>query len=285
MKHLLLLTILLLPFGLFAQQQFEDVVYLNNGSVYRGVIIEQVPGVSLKIQIMGGSIVAVAMNDVAKLTKETPFGDVTTAPPMKDEPAERVKTPFTPRLKGYFFQGQLLLEAGQLGMRVVNGYKFGRFGHVGIGVGVDGAVGSPFNRVLNDLDMGSMAGAYFPLYVYYAGDILNSRVTPFYAIEAGYAALGPQTGLYADDYYEYGGYSYQTSQVVSGGAMGSVGIGVRFNTRRRVNFSLLLNANFKNMTYEENFYLYDDIDGIYESYGTRKNATLLMMGMRFGIGF
>lgn len=30
---------------LFAQQNFQDVVYLKNGSVIRGVIVEQVPNV------------------------------------------------------------------------------------------------------------------------------------------------------------------------------------------------------------------------------------------------
>ena len=289
MKKLILLVAILLPFGLCAQQQLEDVVYLKDGSIYRGVIIEQVPNESLKIQIMGGSIIAVPMTNVSKMTKEVPFNDlVTTAPVSVGQPAERVKLPFSPRLKGYFFQSQLLLEAGQLGLRVVNGYKFGRFGHVGIGVGFDGVVGSPFNNLINDLSTSSLSGLYLPLYVYHAGDILKTKITPFYAVEAGYAFIGPNSfGMPAYDVYEDNGfgYSYSATQLVSGGAMGSVGVGVRFNTRRRINFSLLMNLNFKNVTYEENYYLYDDVNGYYDSYGTRSNATLLMMGLRFGIGF
>jgi len=289
MKKLILLFAVLLPFGLFAQQQTEDVVYLKDGSIYRGVIIEEVPNESLKIQIMGGSVIAVSMTNVSKMTKEAPYGQMAMSSPIMKEKVERVKVPFEARTKGYFFQGQLMLEAGQLGFRVVNGYKFGRFGHLGIGVGLDGVVGSPFNNALNDLSPTALSGAYLPIYVYYAGDILKSKITPFYAIEAGYAHPGPQSGMQPTDDYIYEdmgyGYSYGTSEVVGGGAMGSVGIGVRFNTRRRINFSLLMNLNFKNVTYEENYYLYDDVNGYYDSYGTRSNATLLMMGLRFGIGF
>jgi len=43
----------------FAQQQLEDVIYLKDGSIYRGVIIEEVPGQNRKIRIMGGSVVSV----------------------------------------------------------------------------------------------------------------------------------------------------------------------------------------------------------------------------------
>ena len=48
----------------------EDVVYLKNGNLYRGMIIEQVPNVSLKIETIGGNVFAVNIADVAKITKE-----------------------------------------------------------------------------------------------------------------------------------------------------------------------------------------------------------------------
>ena len=287
MKKLILLFATFLPLGLLAQQYLEDVIYLKDGSVYRGVIIEQVPNESMKIQIMGGSVIAVLVGNVSRMTKEVPFNEMVTTAPGYDKP-QRIKLPFEPRLKGYFFQSQLLLEAGQLGVRIVNGYKFGRLGHLGIGIGLDGAMGSPFNNILNELNTNDLSGAFLPLYVYYAGDILDRKITPFYAIEAGYAAVGPNSnGMDVNDLYEDNGfgYSYGTTEVVSGGVMGSVGFGVRFNTRRRINFSLLMNINFKNVTYEENYYIYDDLNGYYDSYGTRNNATLLMAGLRFGIGF
>jgi hypothetical protein len=46
------------------------VVYLKNGSVIRGMIIEQTPNVSLKIQTKDGSIFVYKMEEVSKMTKE-----------------------------------------------------------------------------------------------------------------------------------------------------------------------------------------------------------------------
>lgn len=51
-------------------QSLQEIVYLKNGSVIKGVIIEQIPGVSLKIQTNDGSIFAYQMADVEKITKE-----------------------------------------------------------------------------------------------------------------------------------------------------------------------------------------------------------------------
>ena len=51
-------------------QHYEDVVYLKNGSIIRGVIIEQIPGNSLKIQTPGGSVFVYKMSEVLKIAKE-----------------------------------------------------------------------------------------------------------------------------------------------------------------------------------------------------------------------
>ena len=53
-----------------AQANLQDVVYLKNGSVVRGTIIEQVPGVSLKLQTNDGNIFVYSIADVEKMTKE-----------------------------------------------------------------------------------------------------------------------------------------------------------------------------------------------------------------------
>lgn len=275
----------LLTAGIVQAQQMEDVIYLKDGSIYRGMIIEQVPNQSLKIQIMGGSVIAISINDVSKMTKESAYttapNDHTESARMSQAPKQpREKKPFEMRRKGYFFQGQIMAESLQGGMRVVNGYKFGRFGYLGIGVGFDGVVGSPVNSRLNGLGTNDLSGVYLPLYLFYAGDILTKRITPFYTIEAGYAHPANVFGSKVEDFG--GGSTY----VEGGGAMGGVGLGVRFNTNRRVNFCLLLNANFKNVRYSEYYYLYDEYYGTYDYYESGVlNATLLHWGIRFGIGF
>lgn len=70
MKKLLLLTFLFcISLTVFAQQ--NEAVYLKNGSVIKGTIIEQIPNESLKIETSDGSIFVYKMEEVAKITKET----------------------------------------------------------------------------------------------------------------------------------------------------------------------------------------------------------------------
>jgi len=58
---------------LFAQQT-EDVVYLKNGDIVWGTIVEQIPGESLKIQTADGSVFVYAMNEISKIVRESVMG-------------------------------------------------------------------------------------------------------------------------------------------------------------------------------------------------------------------
>ena len=68
-KLLLVLTLLLSISTYVAAQNYTEVVYLKNGSIIKGVIIEQVPNVSLKIKTGDGSLIICQMSDVTKITK------------------------------------------------------------------------------------------------------------------------------------------------------------------------------------------------------------------------
>ena len=64
----------LLGLALFAAsiagQVLSDVVYLKNGSVVKGTIVEQTPGESILIQTRDGSTWRFTMDEVSRLTKE-----------------------------------------------------------------------------------------------------------------------------------------------------------------------------------------------------------------------
>ena len=51
-------------------QQMQDVIYLKNGTVIHGTIIEQIPGVSMKIQTKDGNIFVFKTEEIEKITKE-----------------------------------------------------------------------------------------------------------------------------------------------------------------------------------------------------------------------
>ena len=54
----------------FSQQVYEEVVYLKNGSIITGTILEQVPDVSVKIQTKDGNIFVYKMEEIDRITKE-----------------------------------------------------------------------------------------------------------------------------------------------------------------------------------------------------------------------
>ena len=76
MRYCILMVGCFMAIGLLteaeAQQFAEDVVYLKNGSVVRGIIVEQIPNETLKIRTQGGSEFVFKMSDVLKITKELP---------------------------------------------------------------------------------------------------------------------------------------------------------------------------------------------------------------------
>ena len=63
------IPILFLLYSVGLSQQYEDVVYLKDGSVIRGLIIEQVPNKSIKIK-SGKNIFVYQMDEIEKLAKE-----------------------------------------------------------------------------------------------------------------------------------------------------------------------------------------------------------------------
>ena len=73
--HLIIILFLaILPFNdAIAKSNYdkmEDVVYLRNGSIIRGLIIERVINTSLKMQTKDGSVFVYPINEVEKITKE-----------------------------------------------------------------------------------------------------------------------------------------------------------------------------------------------------------------------
>lgn len=56
----------------FAQEQWQDVVYLKNGSIIKGIIIEQVPNVSITLMTQDGNKFVFEIDDIEKITKLVP---------------------------------------------------------------------------------------------------------------------------------------------------------------------------------------------------------------------
>ena len=124
-KLFVLFAILVSGFAIFAQSEMRDVVYLKNGSVVKGTIIEQVIGESLRIDTPDGSIFFYEMNEIEKIVKEkvaTPETKVETpetkvATNQNSMPVQNNNYVYMPPRKSTFgagFLSFLIPGAGQL---------------------------------------------------------------------------------------------------------------------------------------------------------------------------
>lgn len=120
-KLLFVLIVLLFPGIIVAQTAMEDVVYLNDGNVLRGKLLERNEGESLKIKISGGSIFFILMDEVDEIKREEAY------------------RPKHYKLKGYVnYTGVERLSGEQdsdaTRFQMVNGYQFTPRFSAGIGI-------------------------------------------------------------------------------------------------------------------------------------------------------
>lgn len=290
-KYLWLILILCcLPILSNAQEVREDVVYLKNGSVYRGMIVEEVFNVSLTIEDANRINHKVDLSEVARITKEfktttvkkdsaastisnTPtFPDLPRGSPMSR--VHREKPPFIYPARTAMFQTEIGAGFLNIGVRFTAGYRFGQFGILGAGAGFYG-----FDQGISRDYAGDeqFKGWYFPLYLYYSGDILRKRVTPFYALEAGYAFHYTANVNYLSVSLDNPKYENK------GGATGAVSFGVCLYSRRRVSASWALNLDIQQM--QNKYSNYSNSGGQNVSVSYSAATVMFMPGIKIALGF
>ena len=122
-----------------AQGNMKDVVHLKNGGVVKGLIIEQVPGQSIKIQTADGSIFVYQMKDIEKMTKEA-------SNTLNNGTGAQVKNPTAAWALSFFIPGAGQIYNEQVGKGIAMLLAYPVVVGVGIGLaeatdGVSGLVG------------------------------------------------------------------------------------------------------------------------------------------------
>lgn len=181
-KILIILGVLFVCLTSVLGQELLEVLYLKDGSIIRGVIIEQIPDKSIKIQTNEGNIFAYPMQNVLKITKEYPNLD--------NKWSHRKK---------FSFKKQFAAKPGYAGFVEIGG---------GIGISPSGGfvnlTTSHGYQIIPQLFTGIGAGAHFdigntlislPVFADIRYNILNSNITPFIGVKVGYSLLDVQ-GVY-----------------------------------------------------------------------------------------
>ncbi|RMG75893.1 MAG: hypothetical protein D6722_00245 [Bacteroidetes bacterium] len=199
----------------------QDVIYLHNGSVIRGKILQQTPGDSVTIQILPGRILTFSTREVEAITMEEDF----------EEKAliqyRRTRRPVVMKSTGLYHRFSVGLGLGQ-----------GRWGVQG-----NGSLGYHIGYIVKPrLRVGLASGFDFynggvitPVMAEAQADLVFKKVTPVARVQLGYG-FGISSGW--------------ANEVFRGGPVGQVALGFRFRTRTR--FEWMLTGGFKaQQTYQE----------------------------------
>lgn len=206
-KHILFLIALLWA-TLSVAQQYEEVIYLKNGSRIKGKVIETTPE-QVKIEIYDGSVFVYKSDEIEKVIKE-----ITNA---KIKPLH-IKPIFNWETRGYrpigytwfieteYTSGKNFIRPEYLGLGTTHGYQFNPYLFVGAGAEFQAALSVAWGNYEtpegkpNDINNGNkkiesvlidteVAGAEFGAAIY--GNIraflFDNKYSPYFDLRIGYS--------------------------------------------------------------------------------------------------
>jgi hypothetical protein len=176
MKQLFILfSFLFLSAFCYAQSYNGDIVYLKNGSIIRGVVIELTPNQSLKIKTADGSIFVYNISDVEKIVKE----ELAIKPKVYDNVGVISLRGYKGFVDvGYTFAGE---DENRIEVSTSHGYQFNNHVFLGAGVAYHDYYDYEYYAI--------------PIYANFRANFIKKKVTPFVDVRSGYS-FGDLEGLY-----------------------------------------------------------------------------------------
>lgn len=206
-----LFLLYLVPTSLLAQKKnWQDVVYLHNGSILRGHLTEDSSEEIIKLEITGKNLFVFTKAEVSRVIREYTRSDF--------------RYPYT---LGYQNITEIGISVGNppagefafareidISTNTFNGYLFNPHLALGLSTGVD-----TYGRL-----------TYLPVAIGLRGDFTKTKVRPYYSFDAGY------TLDWLNNPNLHGNYD--------GGFFWSPAVGLKFNSKK--NHAFLLNIGYKN---------------------------------------
>jgi hypothetical protein len=165
-KISVLLVFALITGASFGQSNYQDVVYLKNGSIIRGIIIEQIPNKSIKIETVGRNIFHFEIEEIEKLARE----------PVQGRSAPAREGNVLPGYTGIFETG-IEIGTGPYGMdrlkvSIINGYQVNQYFSLGFGTGL---------RYYFDAE-----AALVPVFADFRANFPGYDISPYMSLGTGY---------------------------------------------------------------------------------------------------
>lgn len=216
MKKLLILFMLSLC-AMLTPAQAQDVVYLRNGSVIKGTIVEHIPNQMVRIETSEGNVHEFTIDEVERMVftpQVTPYQAVSSS--ISPNSGDYLKKGFRAFVE---FAADIQTDAetpdyynGFISLPLTVGYQANKFFFVGAGI-APGITSNGRNRYYYDYyddyyydyrDDYYYHGRHaldshfvMPIYGAVRFDFVNARVSPFLDLRAGYSVTDYSRGAYA----------------------------------------------------------------------------------------
>lgn len=165
----------------------HDVVYLKNGSIIKGSIVEVIPNGTLKIQTQDGSLFVFDMNEVDRVVNE----DNKKNEEQENNSEDYLKRGFRGLLDLSIHAGFGDAEDNMLLMSSFTaGYQINRF--LFVGGGCSPTLTLYDNEYYDEVETGFI----LPIYGAIRFDFVNAKVSPFLDSRVGYSVTDDCRGLY-----------------------------------------------------------------------------------------
>ena len=243
-------AILFVPEISQAQEKLQDVIYLNNGSILHGEIIEIKANESITMISNCGDKWVVDQNEIKRIAKELVSNEIKKN--SNEEISYMVNGFYSNIYIGFLLSGEMESLFPSLSLMFLNGYQFDWGLALGAGVGID---------LINE--------SYMPL----VGDIRysfkDSKLSHFVFFQGGYALP-----LGSPDPYDYN--YYESNPESKGGYIINPGIGLKLNLNDKNAFSFDIGYKYMQVEHE-----YIEFNGQDINRTTKYNRISLGIGFHF----
>jgi hypothetical protein len=233
----LLFVAIFISFYSFSQSDWIESIHLKSGNIVKGVIVENIPGKSVKIKTSDGSLFFFTLDEIEKITKTE--NTVTSKATVTDSyvPPKRfkyTKTGLSKEIRFGLFTPSCVQASFVLGYMPVSRWNIG----LGISTNNYTSLGIANNSAsYKQVGESSENSVFMPITIENTYFLTQSRASFYFFMDFGYAPLiSSSTGTYSPD-YGYGSlnddYNF-TSKAVQGGQYFCTGIGVRIALNEKI---------------------------------------------------
>ena len=167
-KYLTLFLFILTTTLCFGQNNYQDVVYLKNGSIIRGTIIEQVPNESIKIETSDKSVFVYEMKDIEKIAKEE--SKTKNRGAISDS---GLKVGYKGIVEWGYQVGVGDAKMDRLKLNIINGYQLNPYFSLGLGTGL---------RYYLDEN-----AVTIPVFLDFRANFIDNKTSPYLSLGVGYS--------------------------------------------------------------------------------------------------